>query len=292
MENFKVALLQISPTGTVQGNFEKGIEYCRKAKKLGADLALFPELYSDGYNCKSTPIDQPHEFVTGFAELAKELEMAIAITFYEKTKARPRNTVIVFDRHGKSVLKYSKVHTCDWTMENAMDAGDSFDVGTLDYDGGKVNIGAMICYDRDFPESARILMLNGAEIILVPNCCRVYGRRLLQDQLKVRAYENSVGIAMTNYPTNDINDGNGGSCAYHPIYFDYQKSISHKEYIDTTILEMGTDEQIQIAEFNIQQIKEFRAITHKGGAYRKPWAYKTLLSETKEPFIRPNARKR
>ncbi len=50
----------------------------------------------------------------------------------------------------------------------------------------------MICFDRDFPESARILMLKGAEIILVPNACLKTNIRL--EQLKVRAYENVVSL--------------------------------------------------------------------------------------------------
>lgn len=44
----KIALLQIAPCGTLEGNLEKGIEYCRRAKALGADLALFPEMWSNG----------------------------------------------------------------------------------------------------------------------------------------------------------------------------------------------------------------------------------------------------
>ena len=58
-------------------------------------------------------------------------------------------------------------------------------------------IGAMICYDREFPESARILMLKGAEIILTPNACDLEANRL--GQFRARAYENMVGVAMANY---------------------------------------------------------------------------------------------
>ena len=48
MKHFKIALLQIAPTGSLEGNLNKGIEYCRKAKQAGADIALFPEMYSNG----------------------------------------------------------------------------------------------------------------------------------------------------------------------------------------------------------------------------------------------------
>ncbi len=81
----------------------------------------------------------------------------------------------------------------------------------LDTENGKVNIGAMICYDREFPESARILMLKGAEIILVPNACPMEINRL--SQLRARAFENMVGIATANYAYGQP-DCNGHSSAF------------------------------------------------------------------------------
>lgn len=56
-------------------------------------------------------------FVNTFKELAAELKMAIAVTYLEKYKPLPRNTVTVFDRHGRNVLTYAKVHTCDFYRE-------------------------------------------------------------------------------------------------------------------------------------------------------------------------------
>lgn len=64
-------------------------------------------------------------------------------------------------------MKYSKVHTCDFADERDVESGKEFKV--CDFEG--IQLGIMICYDREFPESARILMLKGAEVILVPNDC-------------------------------------------------------------------------------------------------------------------------
>ena len=69
-----------------------------------------------------------------------------------------------------------------------LESGTEFKV--CDFDG--VKIGIMICYDREYPESARILMLKGAEIILVPNDCGTMKPRL--QVLSTRTYENMVGI--------------------------------------------------------------------------------------------------
>ena len=74
----------------------------------------------------------------------------------------------------------------------------------------------MICYDREFPESARILMLMGAEIVLVPNACPMEINRL--SQLRGRAYENMIGIATCNYPQGKP-DCNGHSSAFDGVAY-------------------------------------------------------------------------
>ena len=55
MSLMKIALLQIAPAGTLEANLEKGIRCCRKAKEMGADIALFPEMWSNGYDLHSRP---------------------------------------------------------------------------------------------------------------------------------------------------------------------------------------------------------------------------------------------
>jgi predicted amidohydrolase len=205
MENLRVALLQILPTGSLEGNLQKGLEYCRKAKEMGADIALFPEMWSVGYQIakniselKASAIEENDPFLQSFAEAAKDLGMAVGVTFLEKFEPLPRNSFCLFDRFGERKLLYAKVHTCDFGDECRLTPGDDFYVTELDTVRGTVKIGAMICYDREFPESARILMLKGAEIVLVPNACPMEINRL--SQLRARAYENMIGIATANYP--------------------------------------------------------------------------------------------
>ena len=55
MKMLNVALLQIAPQGTLDGNLEKGLSCCRRAKELGADIALFPEMWSNGYRIYDRP---------------------------------------------------------------------------------------------------------------------------------------------------------------------------------------------------------------------------------------------
>lgn len=292
MNSLKVALLQILPEENISMNLEKGIYSCKEAKKLGADIALFPEMWSCGYN-----IPQDHQklidlglsidsgFIRSFQSLAKELEMAIGITFLEKHNAGVRNTMCLFDRFGKLALTYAKVHTCDFGDERVLTPGDDFYVADVDTKIGKVKVGAMICYDREFPESARILMLKGAEIILVPNACPMEINRL--SQLRARSYENMVGIATANYPKGKP-DCNGHSSAFDGMA--YLPDIENSR--DTEIIEAGEEDGIYIADFPIDKIREYRKNEVHGNAYRHPQKYKLLIDENiNEPFIRSDYRK-
>lgn len=116
----KIALLQIAPCGTQKENLEKGIRYCQKAGESGADIALFPEMWSNGYNIYNRPVDQwtaeaisaDSEYVCTFGKLAKKLNMAIGVTLLEKHEKGPRNSLILFDRFGEQKFVYAKVHTC------------------------------------------------------------------------------------------------------------------------------------------------------------------------------------
>lgn len=291
MKNLKVALLQIIPEGTLDGNQLKGSEYCRKAKELGADIALFPEMWSVGYvipedmtELKANAVSADSSYVSAFADLAKELGMAIGITFLEKSDPLPRNTLCLFDRFGNKVLTYAKVHNCDFSDECRLSAGEDFYVTDLDTEQGSVKIGAMICYDREFPESARILMLKGAEIILVPNACPMEINRV--SQLRARAYENMVGIATVNYPEG-VPDCNGHSTAFDGIAYRPDESGSR----DTLIIEADEREGIYIADFPVDDIREYRSREVHGNTYRHPQKYKLLISESiEEPFIRKDYR--
>ncbi len=211
MSYLNIALLQIAPGPTLEANLQKGLSACRQARQKGADIALFPEMWSNGYRIYGRPVEEwTAEAIPadGPFQLARELGMAIGITLLERFPGGPRNTLVLFDRFGRRALTYAKVHTCDFDAERALTPGEGFRVTDLDTPAGVVKVGAMICFDREFPESARILMLKGAELILTPNACPMEINRLAQ--LRGRAYENMLAIATCNYPAG-VPDCNGGS---------------------------------------------------------------------------------
>ena len=282
MANLNIALLQIMPEGTQEANLRKGLEYCEKAKRTGADIALFPEMWNIGYaltpnqaETRKAAIGLDSDYAKRFMELAKDLEMAIGITYLEQYEPSPRNSVILIDRHGNIVLRYAKVHTCAFDpTEGQLTAGDDFYVADLDTEGGTVKVGAMICFDREFPESARILMLKGAEIILVPNACPMEINRLTQ--LRARAYENMVGIATANYPHGQP-DCNGHSSAFDGMAYRPGDSVSR----DTLIIEAGENEGIYMASFPMDELRDYRSREVHGNAYRHPEKYHALISDEK-----------
>ena len=292
MKNLKIALLQLMPGNSLEENLAKGADACKKAKKMGADIALFPEMWSSGYKIsenieelKTDAVSSDSDFVCSFGELAKKLGMAIGITFLEAFEPLPRNTLCLFDRFGSRVLTYAKVHTCDFGDECRLTAGDDFYTAELDTEQGMVKIGAMICYDREFPESARILMLKGAEIILVPNACPMEINRI--SQLRARAYENMTGIATVNYPFGKP-DCNGHSTAFDGIAYREGEPGSR----DTLIIEACEREGIYIADFPLDEIRVYRRTEVHGNAFRHPGKYGLLVSEgIEEPFIRECYRK-
>lgn len=283
----KVALLQILPGKTTDENLSIGIAACRRAKEAGADIALFPEMWSNGYNVAEDAaevsreaIPPDGEFVSTFAALASELQMAIGITLLEAYDPLPRNTLILLDRHGERVLTYAKVHTCEFDVEKNLTAGEDFCVAELDTAEGAVKVGAMICYDREFPESARVLMLKGAELVLVPNACPMEVNRL--EQLRSRAFENMMGVATCNYPEGQP-DCNGHSTAFDGIAWLPERMGEH----DMCLIKAGSGEGIYIADFDLAAMRNYRSKDVFGNAYRRPRAYRALLEEeVKEPFLR------
>ena len=293
METLKIALLQIAPCGTLEGNLEKGIASCRKAKELDADIALFPEMWSNGYNIYDRPVDQwkaeaipaDSDFVSAFGQLARELDMAIGITFLEQYEGGPRNSMVLFDRFGQQKITYAKVHTCDFDVERNLTPGEDFYVTTLDTHCGEVKVGTMICYDREFPESARILMLKGAELILVPNACPMEINRL--SQLRARAYENMLAIATCNYP-DPVPDCNGGSSVFDGVAYLPELNGSR----DMCILQADGAEGIYLAELDLEQLRRYRESEVHGNAFRRPQKYGLLLdTKIEPPFVRSNYRK-
>ena len=233
-------------------------------------------MWSDGYylpqdktELEQLAIKKDSEFINAFRDLASELEMAIGITFLEEHDPAPLNSVVFFDRSGKEILHYSKVQICAFDLEKVLCGGDDFYVAELDFGRGTVNIGFMICFDREFPESARILMLKGAELILAPNACPMEINRL--SALRTRAYENMVAVATCNYP-----DGQP-DCNGHSTLFDGVPWLPDEPGVrDMCVFEAPGEPGVYVAELDLDQLRTHRKDDIMGDKYRRPEKYSIL----------------
>lgn len=275
----KIAFIQLVGCKELEKQYQNGQAACRKAKQMGADIALFPEMWSSGYylpqdenELRALSIAKQSSFVQGFKALAKELDMAIAITFLERNDPKPLNSVVLFDRNGNEVLHYSKVHTCAFDLEKVLSAGEEFCTAKLETANGSITVGAMICYDREFPESARILMLKGAELILAPNACPMEINRLCA--LRTRAYENMTAVATCNYAQGQPD------CNGHSTLFDGVAWLREEEGVrDMCILEAPEDEGIYISELDVDKLRSYKECEVMGDKFRRPEMYGELVKK-------------
>lgn len=274
---FKLAILQMrSENRAYDKNTETIIDYMKIASSNNADMLLLPECFITGYdltisNTRVLSNDDNH--IKKLCDAAKKFKIGIVATALTEGKTKPQNSAFVINKNGKILMKYSKVHTCDFADEKFLESGNEFKVCNCD----RVKIGIMIFYDKEYPESARILMLKGAEIILVPNDCESMKPRV--GALSTRAYENMCGVAMAN--PNGFNAGN--SCAFSPICWD-KNGIC----IDNTLL-LADDktEGLFYADFDLDEIRYYREHEMLGNTFRKVSAYGELLNNIIEyPFVR------
>lgn len=309
MENkFHIAVVQAEQQMyDCDKNVQRGLEFIKQAKEMGADLVLFPECWIQGYRMpllyeektleelfemkecgmtweeieensayqewKEEALELTDARIQVFCEKARELSIGIVLTCYTKGKKRPRNSAIVIDKTGKILMQYDKVHTCDFSLECLLEKGETFNV--CDFHG--IKLGIMICYDREYPESARELMLKGAEIILVPNACS--GMRPRVNVLETRAYENMVGVVMANYAGENM----GNSCAFSPIPWD-----ENGYGVDMTLFKAEeTKTDIYMATYHLEQLRNYREHEMMGATFRNVNAYEKLLEQKVEkPFLR------
>jgi len=187
------------------------------SRRAGADIVVFPELFSNGLAsfdatdpiareqwCKNAHTVEG-EYVGVFRRAARQEGVHVVTTFLEAAEPLPFNTALLIAPDGRTILHHRKVHVCDFdSPECATARGHGFDVGRIQTTAGPVAVSLMICMDREYPEAARALSRGGAEIVLVPNCCNLAGDPVVGDvriaQMRGRAFESVIGIAVANYP--------------------------------------------------------------------------------------------
>ncbi|MEM7210699.1 MAG: carbon-nitrogen hydrolase family protein [Pseudomonadota bacterium] len=194
---FRLALWQgPSPSGNIDLAFETIEKVLSAAAAMGADLALFPEVYLPGYNAPQMTA-QPLEgdWMQRLGALASRHDIAITIGIAERDGAEMRNTAVAIGPDGKHIATYRKVQLWE-DRENALyERGTEYVV--FPYRGR--TIGMQICYDIEFPEHTRALMRMGADLILCPTANPKPYDNVNRFAVAARAMENAVTVAYCNF---------------------------------------------------------------------------------------------
>ena len=171
----RIALFQGTPKPLdVPGNLERLQHQAQQAAAQGAQLLVCPEMFLSGYNIGLDQVERLAEAEDGSIH----------------------NSAQVIDAHGRSLCNYRKTHLFGELDRSMFSPGDDH-FPVVELDGWKV--GLLICYDIEFPENARRLALNGAELILVPTANMAPYDFVCQVTVRSRAQENQCYLVYANY---------------------------------------------------------------------------------------------
>ena len=212
-QQFTLAAAQLGPASSDRlGTRERILELVRQAAEKHVDLICFPELALSSYFAVSADADASEyaltlndPFLTPIADAARETSIDVVLPLAERDGATIYNSAVLIGRDGKFRGTYRKLHIPPGFALSESEISNHerlyFGAGNLGlpvFDLGYARLGILICYDRFFPEAARALALEGAEILCCPSNNRGYGSEWAVDALrtimKARAYENGSWV--------------------------------------------------------------------------------------------------
>lgn len=174
----KAAVIQFKASTKKEDNLKKIVSYISKAAAKNATLCAFPEFMMFYTNSSQTSKQLANlaetingNFVTTIAKAAKENQIQVVGSFYEKSRKKDRvyDTSFVIDKSGKVISTYRKIHLYDalgFKESDKMASGSEI-AKPVNTSIGK--IGMMICYDLRFPEMSRSLAVAGSEVLIAPS---------------------------------------------------------------------------------------------------------------------------
>ncbi len=202
----KIGLAQINVvSGDVEANTEKMLGFISRAKNSSCDLIIFPEMSDTGYDM-DVILKKANEWGEGpvpiLRKSAKENGINIIAGVSKKTPKGVFNGVVSIDRGGGIVNEYFKTHliTAEPMLEHeSLVSGE--EIGVFEIEG--IRIGIMTCYEIRFPEIARTMALQGADLIVIPAAWPLVRLPHWQNLAMARAIENQLYVAATDRIGND-----------------------------------------------------------------------------------------
>ena len=176
MRNVTVSAVQMACSHDVGANIEKAERFVRVAAKEGAQIILLQELFETPYFCQKEKPEfydyaksvELNPAVQHFSKLARELNVVLPISFYERSNNALYNSIAIIDADGSLLGVYRKAHIPDGPGYEEKYYFNPGDTGFRVWQTRYAKIGVAICWDQWFPEPARIMALMGAEMLLYP----------------------------------------------------------------------------------------------------------------------------
>ncbi|MGW8957944.1 N-carbamoylputrescine amidase [Paenibacillus sp. NPDC055715] len=284
MRKVKVAATQMSCSTNIDENISKAEKLVREAAAQGAQIILLQELFETPYFCQKEKSDyfayatelEHNKAVNHFKKIAKELQVVLPISFYEKKNYARYNSLAVIDADGEVLGKYRKSHIPDgpgYEEKFYFNPGDTgFKVWNTRY--AKIGIG--ICWDQWYPEAARCMALMGAEILFYPTAIgsepqdsSIDSKDHWQTCMLGHAASNLLPVIASNRIGMETDEDSS-------ITFYGSSFIAGPQ--GNKIAEAGrTDEEVLTAEFDLDELEVGRI---EWGIFRdrRPELYKTIAT--------------
>lgn len=282
MRKVKVAATQMSCSWNREEVLDKAEKLVRKAAAEGANIILLQELFETPYFCQKQKFEyfdlakplSENAAVRRFTEVAKELQVVLPISFYEKAGNTAFNTIAIIDADGTILGTYRKTHIPDglpYAEKFYFTPGDTgFKVWKTKY----ADIGVGICWDQWFPEAARSMALLGAELLFYPTAIgseptlNIDSKPHWQHAMQGHAAANIMPVIASNRIGTETDDESSMTFYGSSFIADQTGTIVEEADRET--------ESVLVHEFDLDAIAQMR---REWGVFRdrRPEMYGTLM---------------
>jgi N-carbamoylputrescine amidase len=284
LRNVKVAATQMSCSSNIDENISKAETLVREAAAQGAQIILLQELFETPYFCQKEKADyyayatelEHNKAINHFTAIAKELQVVLPISFYEKKNYARYNSLAVIDADGTILGKYRKSHIPDGPGYEEKFYFNPGDTGFKVWNTRYAKIGVGICWDQWYPEAARVMSLMGAEILFYPTAIgsepqdgSIDSKDHWQTCMLGHAAANLIPVVASNRIGEEIDEDSS-------INFYGSSFIAGPQ--GNKIVEAGRDEQaVIVSEFDLDALEVGRI---EWGVFRdrRPDLYKMIGS--------------
>ncbi|MEX2298035.1 MAG: N-carbamoylputrescine amidase [Dongiaceae bacterium] len=283
MQQVTVAATQFACNPDRERNIATAERLVREAAGQGAQIVMLPELFETPYFAKdqrqeffalARPIDR-NPMLARMSELAQELQIVLPVPFFERANNAYFNAVMVMNADGEPLGSYRKSHIPDGYGYEEKFYFNPGDTGFRVWDTAYLQLGIGICWDQWFPECARAMALQGADLLIYPTAIgstigevQPSSRRRWQRAMQGHAVSNCMPVAAANRIGTE--KGHSGEITFYGASF-----IAGPD--GEIIAEAGDKEAIVTAQFDFEEIRLERAAW---GFFRdrRPELYTSLLT--------------